>query len=311
MRLTTANDRVAVPARLPTAAALGLVFVALVLVFGLDRATGSTPVQHLYYLPIILAGYRFRMRGGLLAGLSAILLYHAANPHLLTFRYGESDLVQITLFLAVGVITARLADGADRLRHLALTDDLTGLHNLRSFESRLLTMVQALREAQGSLALLVLDVDRLKSLNDQHGHLTGAEAVRTVGRIIGQRLPPDAIGCRYGGDEFVIAIPRCTPALAHRVADSVCRAVHASAPVLAGRPFAEGTLSISVGGAWVSFDGGEASQSLSQPDVEVGESLFRAADAALYRAKARGRNQVCVPCEIAVCSTMGHATSAL
>ena len=81
---------------------------AFLLTFTLDRATGSTPVQHLYYLPIILAGLRFGMPGGIMAALSAIVLYHAANPHLLTFRYEESDLVQIVLFLAVGVMTAKL-----------------------------------------------------------------------------------------------------------------------------------------------------------------------------------------------------------
>ena len=90
------------------------------------------------------------------------------------------------------------------------------------------------------MALLVLDVDRLKSLNDQHGHLTGAEAVRAVGRIIGQRLPPGAVACRYGGDEFAIAIPRCTSGEGYRVAHDLCQAVHDSAPVLAGRPFAAG-----------------------------------------------------------------------
>jgi hypothetical protein len=75
------------------------------MVFGLDRATGSTPVQHLYYLPIIVAGIGFGMPGGIVSALSAIVLYHAANPHLLTFRYGESDLVHIVLFLVVGAVT--------------------------------------------------------------------------------------------------------------------------------------------------------------------------------------------------------------
>ena len=74
----------------------------LLLVFALDRATGATPVQHLYYLPIIFAGLRFGMPGGFVSAVSAIVLYHVANPHLLTFRYEESDLVQIVLFLAVG-----------------------------------------------------------------------------------------------------------------------------------------------------------------------------------------------------------------
>ena len=96
------------------------------------------------------------------------------------------------------------------------------------------------RDKQAPLGLLVLDLDRLKSLNDQHGHLTGAEAVRTVGRIIGERLPPGAVACRYGGDEFAIAIPACSPQQGRQVAEQLCEAVHESAPVLAGRSFAGG-----------------------------------------------------------------------
>jgi diguanylate cyclase (GGDEF)-like protein len=294
MHLTTSHERLAIPTRWSPASAAALVVGALLLVFGLDRATGSTPLQHLYYLPIIFAALRFGMPGGFIAGVSAIVLYHVANPSLLTFRYGESDLVQIALFLAVGMITAKLTHDADRLRRLAMTDDLTGLHNLRSFEARLATMVRASRERRAPLALLVLDVDRLKSLNDRYGHLTGAEAVRTVGHIIGQRLAPDAAACRYGGDEFVIAVPQCPPSRVQRVADDLCRAVHDHAPVLSGRSFAAGTLSISVGIASASFDRSTALRVLSRRDAEAGESLFRAADAALYRAKARGRNQVCV-----------------
>jgi diguanylate cyclase (GGDEF)-like protein len=294
MHLTTSNGRLSVPVQRSPMSAAALMIGALLLVFGLDRATGDAPVQHLYYVPIILAGLRFRVRGGILAALSAIALYHAANPHLLTFRYGESDLVQIVLFLTVGVITAKLTHDADRLRRLALTDDLTGLHNLRSFETQLAMMARASREKQASFALLVLDVDRLKSLNDQYGHLFGAEAVRTVGRIIGQRLPPDAFACRYGGDEFAIAIPRCTPALVDQVAEDLCRAVRDTAPLLSGRWFAAGTLSISVGASCAPLDRDATSRAWSSRDVEVGEALFRAADAALYRAKAGGRNRVCV-----------------
>jgi diguanylate cyclase (GGDEF)-like protein len=294
MRLTTSTARLNIPTRSSPMWTAALVTGALLLVFVADRATGSTPVQHVYYLPIILAGRRFKMRGGVLAGLSAIFLYHAANPSLLSFRYRESDLVQIVLFLAVGVITARLAQDADRLRQLALTDDLTGLHNLRSFEARLLTLVHAAREGQTPLALLVLDVDRLKSLNDQYGHLTGAEAVRAVGRILARRLPPDAVGCRYGGDEFVVAVPHCTSFQGRRIADDLCRAVHGCAPVLGGHLFAAGTLSISVGLVSATFDRRAESRGDSQRDIEDGEMLFSGADAALYRAKAKGRNQVCV-----------------
>jgi two-component system, sensor histidine kinase LadS len=294
MRLTTKNDQLSIPVQLSPVWAAALVIGALLLVFGLDRATGSAPVQHLYYLPIILAGLGFGMPGGIVAALWAIVLYHVANPRLLTFRYGESDLVQILLFLGVGVITAKLTLDANRLRRLAMTDDLTGLHNLRSFEARLAAMVRASRQTQAPIALLVLDVDRLKSLNDRYGHLTGAEAVRMVGHIIGRRLTPDATACRYGGDEFAVAIPRCTESHARDIAADLCRAIHESSPVLAGRPFPAGTLSISVGGACVSLDRHAASRGWAPGDPEAGEALFRAADAALYRAKAGGRNRVYV-----------------
>ena len=295
MRLTTTTtDRLAVPARLSRVSAAAVVIATLLLVFGLDTVTGSAPVQHLYYVPIILAGVVFRMEGGLLTGTVAILLYHAANPHLLTFRYEETDLVQMALFLVVGATTAKLAHDADRLRQLALTDDLTGLHNLRSFEARLLTFVRASRAARTPLALLVLDVDRLKSLNDRHGHLAGAEAVRLVGQIIGERLPSKAVGCRYGGDEFVVAVPQATAFHGRRLADDLCHAVHACAPRLAGQSFPAGTLSISVGVVSTLFEDSSSADNALRRDVERGEAIFRAADAALYRAKIKGRNQVCV-----------------
>ena len=258
-----------------------VVIAALALVFELDRKTGSAPIQHLYYLPILFAGVRFRRRGGLTAALLAILLYHIANPHLLTFRYEQSDIVQIALFLAVGAVTAKLTDDAHRLHALAMTDDLTGLHNLRSFEARLETIMRTSRETKTPVSLLVLDVDRLKSLNDTYGHLAGADAVRTVGHILAARLPHSAVGCRYGGDEFVIALPRCTAAQATQIADDLRAAVHAASPVLARLRFPARTLSISVGLA-------------SRLSDESGEALFRAADAALYRAKESGRNHVWV-----------------
>src|ERR1700741_1744268 len=94
MRLTTTHDQPAVTAQRSRMGTAVLVSVALLLVFGLDRATGSAPGQHLYYVPIILAGIRLKMRGGLMAALASILLYHLANPYLLTFRYGEQDILQ-------------------------------------------------------------------------------------------------------------------------------------------------------------------------------------------------------------------------
>jgi len=265
---------------------------SLLVIFELDRRTASAPFQHLYYLPIILAGVRFRMRGSLLGAFAAIVLYHLANPYLLNFRYGEADLVQICLFVGVGLTTAKLAHDARRLHQLAMTDDLTGLHNLRSFEGCLPGLILQSRTKASALSMLVFDVDRLKSLNDQHGHLVGAEAVRTVGHIVAARLPDDAVGSRYGGDEFVVAIPCCPPFRARQIANDLCRAVSSTAPALAGISFPAGTISISVGIATCVFDLEQQTRTLTT-DEDLGGSLFRAADAALYRAKEQGRNQVC------------------
>jgi len=137
---------------------------------------------------------------------------------------------------------------------------------------------------------LMLDVDRLKSLNDAHGHLTGAEAVRTVGHLVAVRLGEQDVACRYGGDEFVIAMPNCVVTRAAELGRGLCVAVHESAPILAARQFPRGSLSISVGVAWSSGIGKSRETSLN--DEDWGQALFRAADSALYAAKEAGRNRV-------------------
>lgn len=289
MRLTEVDGQ---PARSDAAPArwgpIALTAAALLTVFVIDRMTSATPYQHLYYLPIIFAGVRFRLLGGIGTALSAVVLYHLANPHLLSFRYEEADIVQLALFLVVGVVTAKLTIDANRLRALAMTDDLTGLRNLRSFEAELGGMITMARAGKRTVGMLVLDLDRLKSLNDRYGHLTGAEAVRTVGHIIADRLPAGAIACRYGGDEFAIAVSPGAPHVLFRAATEICAAVHSRDPVLAGRHFDPGTLSVSIGGACVAID----TVNRAHEPADIGEALFGQADRELYRAKADGRGRI-------------------
>jgi diguanylate cyclase (GGDEF)-like protein len=293
MRLTRAapsESPSAIIARPRQSARVSFAILAAVmaLVFAVDWLTDLSRVQHLYYFPIIFAAVRFGMRGGAGAAAVAILLYHVANPHMLSARYEEVDVLQMAVFLAAGLVSARLADDARRLHRLAMTDDLTGLHNLRSFEAELKAMVSGARATGVPVSMLVLDVDRLKSLNDQHGHLTGAEAVRTIGHLIAAHIPADAVACRYGGDEFAIALPHCASLTAYRIADDLRAVVQATAPVLAGVPFPVQTLSISVGVASRTFSASAATAA----DEDDGEGLFRSADAALYFAKNGGRNRV-------------------
>lgn len=288
MHLTTAPAPVLRPiSRRRRVWAFATITAAIGSIFTLDYfITVDAPFQHLYYLPIIMAARVFGRTGGLVSAAGAVVLYHLAKRPWLGFSYGELDLIQVALFFAVGLITAKMAGDARRMQQLAMTDDLTGLHNLRSFEARLEALITAGRQEGSAISLLVLDVDRLKTLNDGHGHLAGADAVRTVGHILAKSLPSDAVACRYGGDEFVIALPSYDPCHAEQIGNDLCAKVHSAAPVLAGNEWSRGTLSISIGVA-------SAVLSPARTNSKDGERLFHAADQALYRAKGGGRNRLC------------------
>ena len=90
-------------------------------------ARSPAPYHHLYYLPIILAARRFEVRGAASTATASIVLYHLANPGLVAIWYREADLVQIALFIGVGLVTAKFARDARQLGQLATTGDLTGL----------------------------------------------------------------------------------------------------------------------------------------------------------------------------------------
>src|SRR5207344_459522 len=89
---------------------LGGIVMSLVVVFAVDIYTGAAPFQHLYYLTIVFAALELPSFAGPLVGVIVIVLYHVANPALLTARYRESDIVQIVLFVVIGVVTAQLAE---------------------------------------------------------------------------------------------------------------------------------------------------------------------------------------------------------
>ena len=267
-----------------------VVLVSLGLIFELDASTGAAPIQHLYYIPIVIAGLWLPRYAGLIVGLAGVLLYHLANPIVLAARYRESDIVQIALLVGVGVVTSKLADDRRQLHRLAVTDDLTGLYNLRGFEAKLIPIIRTASQASAPVTLAVLDVDRLKSINDVHGHLAGADAVRHVGQIVDAWLDEGAFACRFGGDEFVIALPGRDLPAAKQTAEELRASVHAAAPVLAGVPFPSGTLSISLGLACRTHFGNSSPG--TDGYAEMAEALFRAADQALYVAKGAGRNQI-------------------
>jgi two-component system cell cycle response regulator len=163
-----------------------------------------------------------------------------------------------------------------RLESLARTDALTGLHNFRALQLKLdEEFARAARYAE-PLAVLLVDLDNLKMLNDRYGHEAGNAALRKMGEVFREELREVDFAARFGGDEFVALLPHQTAAEAMIVAERLRLRV-ASRPWPWPRPV---TLSIGI----AAMEGG---MHLQEPS-----SLLAAADAALYRSKHKGRNRV-------------------
>ena len=156
------------------------------------------------------------------------------------------------------------------LRASALTDDLTGLWNRRAFNARIEQEISAARSTCCPLGLIMLDVDNFKNLNDQFGHPFGDQILRQVGALLGAHVRTDDIACRYGGEEFVLLIPRADQAVLEILADRILSHIARS-------EWPERKVTLSLGLAVYS------------DTLNTSQLLIDAADTALYDAKAAGK----------------------
>ncbi len=193
-----------------------------------------------------------------------------------------------TDFLAhLGVIASFAIENAvnrARLVRSGLTDFLTGWHNRRYLHARLKEeLARAQRQGSG-LTCLLIDLDRFKQINDQHGHLVGDMALREAAQRVDAHIRDSDAAARFGGDEFVVLAPGVTPeqaaALAERIRQAVC-----DSPLEVSNGLAV-QLTVSIGVAGIVLDRNESDLKKSA------EQLLADADAALYRAKQNGRNRV-------------------
>lgn len=174
----------------------------------------------------------------------------------------------------------------DRLRtgmEAAVQDPLTGLHNRRYAIPQLTQMRRSARRSGGDLAVMLVDIDHFKRLNDQHGHAAGDLVLVEVARRLRAELRAEDLVARIGGEEFLVAISRMSRDQALATAERLRKAM-CDVPIRIGDTALAVTVTMSVG---VAFD---------TPQVigERSEDLIAMADAALYRAKGRGRNMVTV-----------------
>lgn len=190
---------------------------------------------------------------------------------------GDGEQGRIWLFTDV---TADLLMAAE-LRRLATSDPLTGMPNRRHFEASSAQIIAAKEAGSRSVAVLMLDVDHFKKINDTHGHPAGDEVLKVVARRCREALRDRDLFARFGGEEFVALLPSLAsddvPLAAERL-----RATIAAEPV-----HVEGMripVTISIGGA--------VSEALPGCDQKLLERLIARADEALYAAKAGGRNAI-------------------
>jgi diguanylate cyclase (GGDEF)-like protein/PAS domain S-box-containing protein len=182
---------------------------------------------------------------------------------------------------ALRVAYEELEKSRAALQEIASRDDLTGLYNRREINRQLANEVARCRRHGHSMALLLLDLDHFKMVNDTYGHSVGDEALRSVASLLRDGIRGEDQAGRYGGEEFVLLLPETSPEGALHTAERLRQTI-ATSIVLAKR--ADGStlpvdLSASIGLAIYPNDGSNE------------ELLLEAADRALYQAKNNGRNQ--------------------
>jgi diguanylate cyclase (GGDEF)-like protein len=171
----------------------------------------------------------------------------------------------------------KLGDSLEALRRLATRDELTGLLNRREYERILAEEEDRSRRFGQPLALVIIDVDRFKAINDAHGHAAGDAVLKEVATRIAGTIRTVDRAARIGGEEFALILVQTDGASAREVARRTIESV-ARTPVLAGGGLA---LAVTASAGVAAFPS----------DAGTAEGLFAAADRALYAAKERGRNQ--------------------
>jgi diguanylate cyclase (GGDEF)-like protein len=237
-----------------------------------DYVAGNREVRSEYIVPI---RHRARLHGVL----------NLESTHAGFFTAPVRELFDAVAAQVAGAIhLARLArelESANRkLAQLSMSDGLTGIANRRCFDERLAADWERAARAGTRLALLLVDADAFKALNDLRGHLYGDECLRELARLCAAQAGDDDLAARNGGEELALLLPDCDRPAARRRADALLRAVrarrlpHPASPVAAH-------LTVSIGVA-----------ALLPRAAQSRDSLVALADRALYLAKLRGRDRV-------------------
>ncbi|HKJ50472.1 MAG TPA: GGDEF domain-containing protein [Gammaproteobacteria bacterium] len=250
--------------------------------------TGGTesPLINLYILVIIFCALTLGKTITLLEfGLIAALYFYLG--HATYYQSGvlapqlSEVMILFTPFLLVGYITtllsADLQRATDNLAEISNTDELTGLKNRRAFNTTLDTEINKSSRYKRPFAILMIDADNLKPVNDKFGHEAGDKLIKMIARVIHESVREVDLVARYGGDEFVVLMAESTRSSAGVVAERIRQAVENTSFNEAGERIYT-TVSIGI----ASFPS----------DTPNSEELLAIADKQLYTCKSMGKNVV-------------------
>ena len=166
----------------------------------------------------------------------------------------------------------------EALRHQVVHDVLTGLFNRRYLEETLEREIYRGQRKGASLGLIMLDLDNFKHFNDTYGHEAGDNLLHTLGKFLAEQVRREDVACRYGGEEFVLILPEASSEIVQQRAKDIRREFPKIPVVHSGQVLQSVTLSLGV--------------AMFPEHGATGREVLRAADEAMYRAKAHGRNRV-------------------
>jgi len=206
--------------------------------------------------------------------------------------FATRDKELLRIFAAYMSSSIQNALDAIRARAQARMDDLTGLANSRYFHTRLAEEITRADREGTELAMLFIDLDRFKAVNDLFGHLAGSWTLHKVARLLSDNAPPASLVARYGGDEFVVILPGADLTRATQAAETLRSTIAGAAffdsdPENRQTPTALPRVTASIG---ISSYREHLAPGGTQRRRE--STFLRLADSAMYRAKAAGRNRV-------------------
>ena len=200
-----------------------VIFITCVLWF---TGKGGSPLFNLYLLPIILSALTLGrvvtlLQVGAIAACHLLLATTTPGVDVISLVYASQVVGQLAPFLLVAYLTTTLSaditEARERIENLAQTDSLTGLYNVRMFNEVWQREHTACERARGMYALLMIDIDKLKEINEVFGHEAGNSALVLVAQCLQRSIRTTDHAARFGGDEFAVLLPGASQEVAEVV----------------------------------------------------------------------------------------------